>query len=93
MPGPNIIRYTKTFAFPANSKVPTKTKAELIQELLAIPAVTVRGHRDDIIEFDGNKDEPRLRWKAQVIEIMDEYSIRELLKFAEKRHESETRKF
>lgn len=90
--GPNIIRYSKKVAMPVDlTRTPTKTKAEVFLEILDHPPISVRSHRDDVIKFNGDKEEPRLIWNEEVLTIMDESQLRMLLTFIENRTDAGTK--
>lgn len=70
-----------------------ETNLEIVESIMKIPAVSVRGHRDECIEFDVDSPEPILRWRKEALMTFDTHSLRVLRTFAEKRSESQTKKY
>lgn len=90
----NEIYNTKVITMPIDTtRAIVKTKAEILLEILDSPAVSVRGHREDLIRFNGDKDEPKLIWNQEALTVMDETQLRSLLTFIEKRTDDGSRKY
>ncbi len=92
----NEIKYSKTFTLGGEPKDPDykpKTNQEIIEEILKIPAVTMKGHRDELIEYDLSLEEPICVWKKGYLETMDNMSLGILIHFAEKRRDFITKKY
>ena len=70
-----------------------ETNTEIIESIMKMPAVSVRGHRDECIEFDTDSPEPLLRWRKEALMTFDTQSLRTLRLFIEKRTELQTKKF
>lgn len=92
----NEIKYTKQYSFGGDSnstKYKPDTKQEIIEDILKIPAVTMKGHRDELIEYDLTLEEPICIWKKEYLEVMDQMSLGILRAFAERRKEFITKKY
>lgn len=72
MAGPRMIpEYRKQYGMGGEESYTKPTKAPLIERITKHPAVLVRGKRDDLIIWDKSKEEPRLMWLVDALEVMD----------------------
>ena len=89
----NIIKANKLYTFSTeDTKYKPPTKEEIIEELTTIPAVLMRGHRDEVIEMNAEADPPILKWKISYLNNMDQHSLSILRDFARNRYEFTKRK-
>ncbi len=90
----NEIKYSKTFTLGGEkSDYIPETCKEIIQDILKIPAVSVKGHRDELIEYDLEAEEPICIWRVGHLETMDQVSLGILRTFAEKRRDFLTKQY
>lgn len=92
----NFIKNTKTFTLggePKDKNYKPETNKQVIEDIVKIPAVTMKGHRDELIEYDLELEEPICIWKKGVLETMDNHSLRTIRIFAEKRKDFITKKY
>lgn len=91
----NQIKATRSFSFGLNKDenyIP-ESNTEIIESIMKIPAVSVRGHKDELIEYDVDAPEPILRWRKEALMTFDTQSLRMLRVFAEKRCELQTKRW
>lgn len=90
----NEIKYQKLFTLGGEkSDYVPETNENIIQDIMKIPAVTMRGHRDELIEFDSSVEEPILVWRKGMLDTFDNYSLIILRAFAQRRHEHLGKKY
>jgi hypothetical protein len=90
----NQIYNKKTMAFSTDTtRAPQRSKKDILQEILEHPPVSMRTHREDLIIFNGNAEEPRLIWRQEMLSMMDESQLRTLLTFIEKQTETRTKQY
>lgn len=84
----NIIKANKLYTLGGeeSEKYTPPTKQEIIDDIIKIPAVLMRGHRDETIEMDAQADPPILKWKLDYLNNMDEMSLGILKTFANIRY-------
>lgn len=74
----NEIKYSKTFTFGGDKNTPkykAPTNQEIIEDILKVPAVTMKGRRDELIKCDLTLEEPEYKWNEEFLQTMDNYSL------------------
>lgn len=93
----NTLNYNKLYTLGGGTEgIKTQTKKEVIEEILTYPAVAVRGHRDDLIEYIESDDKAPLQWIKELkerLETLDEAEVRGLKRFIKNRIGVETKKY
>lgn len=93
----NIINGNKLFLTGGGGKLDDdyvyETNEQIIQDIIKVPAVAMRGHRDELTVMDAEADPPVFKWNMGFLQTMDNYSLRILRTFAEKRQEAATKKY
>lgn len=84
----NIIKANKLYTFGGENheKQILLTKEEIIKELIKFPAISMKGHRDEVIEIDTEVNPPVFKWKINYLNNMDQYSLSILRDFAKNRN-------
>lgn len=90
----NIIKGNKIYTFGAGKmEGDIESNEEITRQILEIPAISVKGYRDDVIEMNTEIDPPIFKWKIELLKTFDNNELRTLRNSAEKRRDNRAKRY